>query len=91
MTKSNGDAAESFPSGDDSPGGDFDFRLNVLGGDATGDGTVNALDLSFIKQRLNRIATNPGQGSAAYSVFADLTSDGQINALDLAAVKQRLN
>ena len=87
----NATAAESFPSGDGSPGGDFDFRFNVLRGDATQDGQVNALDLSFIKQRLNKTATNPGSGTAAYSVFADLTSDGSVNALDLSAAKQRLN
>jgi hypothetical protein len=87
----NANAAESYPSGNGTEGGDFDFRINVLGGDATQDGQVNALDLAFIKQRLNRTSTNPGQGNAAYSPFADVTADGSINALDLAAVKQRLN
>ena len=87
----NASAAESYPSGNGTAGGDFDFRLNVLRGDATQDGVVNALDLSFIKQRLNRTATNPGSGGAVYSVFGDLTADGSINALDLSAAKQRLN
>ena len=86
----NASAAESFPSGDGTAGGDFDFRMNILTGDATGDGRVNALDLAFGKQRLNRTATNPGTGAGAYSVFADATGDGRINALDLAATKQRL-
>jgi len=40
---------------------------------------------------VNRTATNPHTGSAAYSVFADVNGDGRINALDLSAVKQRLN
>ena len=84
-------AAESYPSGDGTVGGDFGFRFNVLRGDATQDGRVNALDLAFIKQRLNRTATNPGSGGAVYSVFADLTADGSINALDLAAARARLN
>jgi hypothetical protein len=87
----NASAAEAYPSGDGSPGGDLDFRFNVLGGDATQDGRVNALDLSFIKQRLNKSAANPGTGPAPYSIFADLTSDGRVNALDLSAAKQRLN
>ena len=52
---------------------------------------MNALDLSFIKQRLNRTATNPGAGGGAYSIFADVTGDGRVNALDLAAIQQRLN
>src|SRR5438552_1465007 len=85
------DNADAYPSGDGTAGGDFSFRFNVLRGDATQDGTVNALDLSFIKQRLNKTATNPGTSGAIYSVFADLDADGQINALDLSAAKQRLN
>jgi hypothetical protein len=84
-------AAESYPSGNGTLGGDFSFRLNVLGGDVTGDGQVNALDLSFIKQRLNRTALNPGVTGATYSPFADIDANGSINALDLSAAKQRLN
>ena len=85
------DGTRAFPSGDGTAGGDFNFRINVLAADATQDGRVNALDLAFIKQRLNRTATNPGLGNAAYTPFADVTVDGAINALDLAAVRQRLN
>ena len=82
---------DAYPSGNGTAGGDFNFGLNVLGGDATGDGSVNALDLSFIKQRLNRTVSAPGTGNAAYSIFADVTGDGRINALDTSAAKQRLN
>ena len=85
------DGADTFPSGNGVLGGDFSFRVNVLGGDATQDGVVNALDLSFIKQRLNRTSVNPGSGGAVYSVFGDITADGRINALDLSGAKQRLN
>ena len=87
----NASATESYPSGNGTVGGDFDFRVNVLRGDATQDGRVNALDLSFIKQRLNKTATNPGVGAGSYSVFADLDANGAINALDLAAARGRLN
>ena len=87
----NANAAESYPSGDGTPGGDFNFRINVLGGDANQDGSVNALDLSFVKQKQNKTATNPGVGPGAYSPFADVDANGSINALDLSAVKQRLN
>ena len=51
---------------------------------------MNALDLSYIKQRLNKTATNPGT-VAPYTPFADLTADGSINALDLSAARARLN
>ena len=83
--------SDTYPSGDNSTGGDFDFRFNVLRGDATGDGQVNALDLADVKRRLNRRPGDGVTGAGAYSIFADITMDGQINALDLAAVKQRLN
>jgi hypothetical protein len=87
----NTSAAESYPSGNGTAGGDFDFRINVLRGDADGNGAVNALDLSVIKQRLNKTATAPGTTGATYSPFADLDANGAINALDLSAARGRLN
>ena len=87
----NANASEAYPSGDGTAGGDFDFRFNVLRGDANQDGAVNALDLGQLKAKLNRTATNPGTGTTGYSVFADLNADGQINALDLGIAKARLN
>ena len=44
----NASAGESYPSGNGTAGGDFSFRINLLGGDVSGDGQINALDLSFI-------------------------------------------
>ena len=82
---------DAFPSGDGTPGGDFAFRVNVLAGDTTGDGTVNALDLADVKRRLNRTPGDGATGGAAYSLFADLDGSARVNALDLAAAKQRLN
>src|SRR5207247_11365194 len=87
----NASAGESYPSGNGTAGGDFSFRINLLGGDVSGDGQINALDLSFIKQRLNRTATNPGTSGATYSSFADLTADGLIHARDLPAAKHPPN
>jgi hypothetical protein len=85
------DNADAYPSGNGTAGGDFAFKVHVLTGDATQNGRVDALDLSFVKQRLNRSATNPGTTGATYSVFADVDANGTINALDLSAVKARLN
>jgi hypothetical protein len=79
--------ADAYPSGDGDVGGDFDFRLNVLRGDANQDGRVNSLDLGQVKAKLNSSATNPGAGASGYSVFADVNADGLINALDLGFVK----
>jgi hypothetical protein len=85
------DSADAYPSGNGTAGGDFAFRIYILRGDATQDGRVNALDLSFVRAKLNKTATNPGTGATAYSPFADINPDGQINALDLSAVRNRLN
>jgi len=68
------------------PAADAVRTMNVLAGDANGDGAVNALDLAMIKVRLNRAV-----GDAAFSAFADLNGDGRINAIDLGLAKQRLN
>jgi len=83
--------SDAYPGGDGTAGGDFRFGVNVLRGDANQDGRVNAMDLALIKQKLNTNAPNPGNGSRAYSPFADLNADGFINALDLAAAKVSLN
>jgi hypothetical protein len=80
----------TYPSGDVTPGGDFRFQVNVLGGDATRDGRVNALDMADAKRRLGRVANDGVTGTAAYSAFADFDGGGRINALDLAFVKGRL-
>jgi hypothetical protein len=85
------DAADAYPSGDGSAGGDFRFRFNVLGGDATQDGHVDSLDVAAVKRRLNRSISSPGTGASPYDLFHDVTADGRINALDVSAVQQRLN
>jgi hypothetical protein len=80
------DAAGNKLNGGEGAASDYVRAVDLLAGDATGDGVVNALDVAFVKQRLNRSA-----GDAGFSPFADPNGDGKINALDLAAVKQRLN
>ena len=80
-----------LPSGDGTPGGDFHFALNVLPADGDRSGRVNALDLSFVKQRLNKTTVGRPGAAGSYSPFGDFDAGGRINALDLAAVKQRLN
>ena len=83
-------AGDSFPSGDGTAGGDFNFRINVLRGDSNGDSVVNALDVADVKKRLTRRPGDGVTGSNAYSIFADLNADGVINAVDIAAVKGRI-
>jgi hypothetical protein len=80
--------AGAYPSGNGTQGGDFRFRVNVLGGDANRDSRVNALDVAYVKQRLATATTDTGR--TLYSIFGDANSDGRINALDVATLKQRL-
>ena len=82
--------SDAFPSGNTIGGGDFRYRVNVLGGDPTRDQSVNALDLADVRRRLGRQPNDGVTGAGAYNPFADMTADGRINALDLAAVRQRL-
>ena len=67
-------------------------RVNFLPGDADRAGErVNALDLGYVKARVNRVAGETAAAGATYSAFADVNGDGRINAIDLGAVKARQN
>ena len=84
----NGSAAQVFPSGDGTAGGDFEFRLNALTGDADRSARVNALDLWQVRRRLRTSTTRPGSGTYRYSVFNDVSGDGRIDSRDLLAVRR---
>jgi hypothetical protein len=81
--------ADAFPSGDGTPGGDFDFRINVVPGDVNRSGTVLADDASQLKRKFFSSTTTPGTGDAAYSIFHDVDGSGSILADDFSDVKQR--
>ena len=83
---SNGSA--TFPSGNGSAGGDFEFRLNTLPGDADRNGRVDALDLYQVRQRLLTSTSAAGAGTYRYGVFHDVNADGRIDSLDLLAVRR---
>ena len=69
-------ASDTFPSGDGLAGGDFVFRFNVLPGDATGDGGVDAADLNALALNWqNQVTGNPAD--------ADFNGDGRVDAADL--------
>ncbi|MFN6103059.1 MAG: dockerin type I domain-containing protein, partial [Planctomycetaceae bacterium] len=63
-----------------SGGSNFSRTLRILWGDFTGDGVVNAADLSGVTNR----TTQP------YNLFADLDGDGLVNGADVAIVRRRL-
>ncbi len=58
--------------------------IEVLAGDANGDGAVNVLDLVQVRNQLNQPVT-------LGNFRADVNADGAINILDLVAVRNRLN
>jgi hypothetical protein len=61
-------------------GTNFTRTLRILWGDFTGDGVVNAADLSGVSSR----TTQP------YNLFADINGDGVVNATDVGLVRQRV-
>ncbi len=67
-------AHSAFPSGDGTPGGHFSFAINVLPGDADGDGIVGPADASTM-------AANWGDTGASCAP-GDFTGDGAVNADD---------
>ncbi len=62
--------------------GDVGIRMSVLVGDSTGNGSVNASDVSQVKAR-------SGQPVDATNFRSDVTANGFINASDVSAVKAR--
>ncbi len=69
-----------------SPGSHFDFRFNVLVGDASGDGSVNGGDLPAFAGSFNKSA-----GNTSFNSLADWNSDGSVNGGDLTAFATHFN
>ena len=68
-------SSSSYPSGNGTVGGNFNFRFNVLPGDANQDGLVNISDLTALASQWQQTS----QGFLS----ADLNHDGQVNISDL--------
>lgn len=77
-----------FPSGDGVPGGNFNFRFNVLIGDVDGNGTVTGEDGNAVRQSLLSDASDPSDLN--YSPYADINGDGAITGYDGAIVRMHL-
>ena len=84
------DGASAFPSGNNTPGGNFRFGVNVLPGDADRSGRVDALDVLLTRLTLLRTATNPGTGTRRYTPFVDSNADGMVLTTDFVALRTRL-
>ncbi|MFO7901458.1 MAG: BREX-3 system P-loop-containing protein BrxF, partial [Pirellulaceae bacterium] len=68
-------------SGDGTPGGDFQFRFNVLPGDATNSGNVVAGDVSMLASAFGSFA---GGSDGRYSPFVDFDGSGNVVAGDVS-------
>jgi hypothetical protein len=64
--------------------GETEVYIRCLAGDATGDGTVNILDLVQVRNQLN-------QAVSPINFRADVNADGAINIFDLVNVRNHLN
>lgn len=87
----------SFPSGTGAPGGDFNFLMLSLPGDAVdnwsmdGYGLVSANDSVDVRNRQNEYAVVGFAPSAGYNSRADLDGNGIINASDSLIVRDAQN
>lgn len=88
-----GDRVRMTVAGGGPNGSAYALVLNTLQGDADRiSGRVSALDLSHVRSRLTRNATQPSPGGVVpYTPFADVNADSRINVLDLVAVRARQN
>jgi hypothetical protein len=64
--------SDTYNSGNGTPGGDFEFRFNVLPGDVNRDGSVLSNDVLLVR---NAQFQNPG--GASYSIFYNVNGSGQ--------------
>jgi hypothetical protein len=72
-----------YPSGNGTAGGDFHFRLNVLPGDATQNGSVTGADLIKLLANYNQSGMTWLQG--------DFTGDGMVTGADLIKLLANYN
>ena len=74
----------TFSSGDGTPGGDFDFNVNILPGDVNATGTVNILDTVVTR---NHQFSSFGSGN--YSILDDVDGNGSVSIIDTIDVRNR--
>lgn len=77
--------SSTFASGNGTEGGDFEFRLNVLPGDASQNGTVTASDYSRVWNKRNTSTT-----VGAYDPLLDINGSGAIDATDYSFVLSKI-
>ena len=75
----------TYPSGDGTPGGDFQFRFNILPGDVRQTGLVTSADWSAVRARVFQMPGGP-----EYSVFLDVDGSGLITSSNWSRTRSRV-
>jgi fibronectin type 3 domain-containing protein len=78
-------STSSYPSGDGTAGGDFNFRFNILPGDVDQNGVVTGVDGGDVRQHFLQFPSSP-----SYVSLYDTSGKGAITGLDLLAVQGAL-
>ena len=67
--------------------GDFEFRFNLLPGDADRDRDVDLADTDDVRFRQGTSPASPGTAPYTYTAFHDVDGNGAINVFDTLAVR----
>lgn len=78
------DSQSTFISGDEQGGTDFQFRFNVLPGDADGGNSVNVLDAYFTALNIGKNA-----GDEGYNIRYDVDGSGEITSGDAVTIQTK--
>ncbi|HZN69444.1 MAG TPA: choice-of-anchor Q domain-containing protein [Tepidisphaeraceae bacterium] len=84
------DGARPFPSGDGAPGGDFQFRINVVPGDANRNGNVSPTDFGSVRSAVGRSTADVGVPPRNYTVFRDVNGSGSVSPTDIGTVRANM-
>lgn len=76
------DSSDTYPSGNGSAGGDFQFRINFLAGDTNASNGVNMSDAMPVGYNIGKTA-----GQAGYNIRHDVDGSGAIELSDYSSVQ----
>jgi len=76
------DESSTYPSGNGTAGGDFEFRFSVVGGDVDGNGGVNVSDAGQVLANVGKQA-----GDTGYNIRHDVDGDAAITYADFTSVR----
>ena len=77
--------AASTRSGDDTAGGDFNFRLDLAAGDVNRDGVASVVDVGVVRSGIGATA-----GAPDYAIFVDLDGNAAVTGADSGVLRAHL-